>query len=81
MAISFAKLRPCDLFLFFVVVPTDLCHADPFLQQPGSLLAAQLRRPQAGRQDGVGQLVELAHGGPDGPANAFPPLLVPLRPE
>lgn len=60
---------------------TDLCHADPLLQQPRSLLAAQAGGPKAGGQDRVGQLVELTYGGPDGPTNALPPFLVPLGPQ
>lgn len=58
-----------------------LGHADPLLQQPRSLLAPQLRGPQAGRQHRVGQAVELPDGGPDWPAYILPALLVPLGPE
>lgn len=71
---------------FWATLPPDplqlhLGHADPLLQQPRPLLAAQLGGPQTGRQHRVSQTVELPHGGPDRPANVLPALLVPLGPE
>ncbi len=65
----------------FFFLHTDLGHADPFFQQSGSLLAAQLRGPKAGRRNRIGQLVELTYGGPDRPTNVLPPFLIPLGPQ
>lgn len=60
---------------------TDLGHADPLLQELSSLLAAQPRRTQTGREDGIGQPVKLADGGADRPTNTFPPFFIPLGPQ
>lgn len=56
-------------------------HVDPPLQQPGPLVGLQRGVAQAGRNDAVGDGVELCHGGSDGGGQVLLPLLVPLGPD
>lgn len=55
-------------------------HIYPPLQQPCSLVGLQRGVAQAGRDDAVGDRIELGHGGSDGGSKVLLPFLIPLRP-